>query len=148
MVKKTPNYNEKLKAIKSYFKISDQACKYMYHRRRRGYPWKKDNTPGYIPWNIQIQNAIIKADNLTLFDWELLKFDNDIQILSEHGINVDDQLKTVQIGTLTINNDIKEEDDDGWTVVTTKKSHSIKKHLLRSMGFLPQTKNKVYTIKD
>jgi hypothetical protein len=141
MVKKTPNYNEKLKVLKSYFKISDQAVKYMYHRRRHGYPWKNNNDPGYIVWTMQIQNALIKADNIALFEWDSLKFDNDIQTLSEHGIIIDDQLKTVQVGKQPLNADIKEEDnDEGWTVVTSTRSHAIKKQLIRSMGFLPQTK--------
>jgi hypothetical protein len=141
MVKKIPNYNEKLKVLKSYFKISDQAVKYMYHRRHRGYPWKNNNDPGYIVWTMQIQNALIKADNLVLFEWDTLKFDNDIQTLYEHGIIVDDQLKTVQVGKQSLNADIKEEDnDEGWTVVTATKSRAIKKQLIRFMGFLPQTK--------
>jgi hypothetical protein len=140
MAKKTPNYSEKLKVLKSYFKISDQAVKYMYHRRRHGYPWKNNNDPGYIVWTMQIQNALIKADNLTLFEWDTLKFDNDIQTLSEHGIIVGDQLKTVQVGKQPLINDTKEDNYDGWTVVTRTKSHVIKKKLLRFMGFLPQTK--------
>jgi hypothetical protein len=140
MVKKTPNYNEKLTVLKSYFKISDQAVKYMYHRRHHGYPWKNNNDPGYIVWTMQIQNALIKADNLALFEWETLKFDNDIQTLSEHGIIVDDQLKTTQVGKQPLNNGIKEDNDEGWTVVTTPKSHAIKKKLIRSMGFLPYIK--------
>ena len=139
-MKKSPNYNEKIKVIKSYFKISEQAAKYMFHRRRRGYPWKKDNDVGYFMWSIQLQNALVKADTIALFNWEILKFDNDVHTLSEHGIVLDEQPNTIQVNVNAINTDIKEDDDEGWTVVTTKKSHVIKKQLLRNMGFLPQIK--------
>lgn len=140
-MKKSPNYNDKIKAIKSYFNISEQSAKYLYHRRRRGYPWKKASEVGYIAWNIQLQNALVKADTIALFNWENLKFDNDVQILSEHGIIIEEQPKNIQVNDKTNATDIKEEDsDEGWTVVTTKKSHVIKKHLLKNMGFLPQTK--------
>lgn len=145
-MKKTPNYNDKIRTISSYFGISNDASKYMFHRRRRGFPWKKDDEVGYLKWSIQLQNAFIKADNIDVFDWSALKFNNDIQILMENGIIVEDQPKTIQANRRKLDTDIKEEYDDddndggGWTVVTKNKTHLQQKYLLKNMGFLPKNK--------
>lgn len=142
--RKNPNYNDKIKAISSYFNVSENAAKYMFHRRRRGYPWKKEGDSNYLKWSIPIQNAFVKADNLGLLNWGYLKFSDDLNVLLENGIDIEEQSNTIYINKNTNETDnkyIKEEDKDGgWTVVTNKKSEFIKKHLLRSMGFLPQNK--------
>jgi hypothetical protein len=143
MDKKTPNYNDKLKAISSYFGVSEGAAKYIFHRRRKGFPWKKDADTNYFEWSIQLQNAFIKADNITLFDWRNLNFNNDIQILAENNIIVNEQPNTIQFNKRKIDKDLNEEDDDaggGWTIVTKNKTLLIQKHLLKDMGFLPRYK--------
>ena len=144
MDKKTPNYNYKIKTIKSYFGISEGAAKYIFHRRRKGFPWKKDTDTNYFEWSIQLQNAFIKADNIPAFNWGNLKFDNDIQILAKNNIIVYDQPKTIQYNTQKNDKELKEEDDDdggGWTVVTKNQTLLAQKHLLKNMGFLPRYKN-------
>ena len=143
------NYNDKIKNISSYFGISVEAAKYMYHRRRRGFPWKNENDGNFLKWNIQLQNALIKADNLAVFDWTSLKFNNDVNTLKENGIIVDEQPKTIYRNKSNdnqeSNKDIDEEEDDGggWTVVTKKENNSIQKQILRNLGFLTKKKNKL-----
>lgn len=147
MDKKTPNYNDKIKAISSYFGVSEGASKYIFHRRRRGFPWKKDTDTNYLEWSIQLQNAFINADNITAFDWSNLNFKNDIQILAENNIIVNDQPKTIQFNKRKTDKDLNEEDDGGgWTVVTKNKTLLIQKHLLKDMWLLPLYK-KQYTPK-
>lgn len=141
MQRKTANYNDKIKTIISYFGISENAAKYMFHRRRRGFPWKTEDDIKHLKWTIQLQNALIKADTLPNFDWVNLKFANDIQLLMESGINVDDQPNVVNIKKV-----INEEDNNGWTVVTKKKSNLIQKHILKNIGLLPK-KKKIFLYK-
>lgn len=144
MDKKIPNYGTKIKTISSYFGVSESAAKYMFHRRKRGAPWKQDGDVGYIKWSMQIQNAFIKADKNASIIWENLNFDDDINTLEEHGIIIDEQPNTVCINnTPNVNNaDINETDDseEGWTVVSSRKTHLHQKHILKGMKFLPQNK--------
>jgi hypothetical protein len=144
MMKKTNNYNynDKIRTIESYFGISNNASKYMFHRRRRGIPWKTDDDASYLKWTIQLQNALIKADNILEFDWVNLRFNTDIQTLLENGIVVNNQSCEVQANKQTPCSYNSNGDDDGggWTVVTKNKTRLIQKHLLKQMGFLPKTK--------
>lgn len=159
MEKSKFTYKEKINAISSYFGISEDASRYIYHRRRRGFPFKRNDDPNFLKWDMQLQNAFIKADQIATLNWNDLKFDDDLKVLLEHGIDIDTQPKTPVINkinqtTSTISNksnkmndkDIKEEDDDnfGWTVVTNKKGHIVKKYMLRKMGLLPHTKPTSY----
>lgn len=148
---KKVTYQSKIKTITSYFGISDNAAKYIYHRRRRGFPWKKNDESSYIAWSMQLQNALIQADNLDTFDWGSLKFGEECRILLEHDIDIETQPKSAQTNKIhQVNNKIKEtgdgleeniDDNSGWTVVTSKKGDLIKKHLIRSMGLLPAKKS-------
>lgn len=140
MQRKTPNYNDKIKTIMSYFGVSEDAAKYIFHRRRRGFPWKNDGDVNYLKWTIQLQNALIKADELAIFDWGNLKFNQESKILMENGINIEDQPKTIQVNLNSDKlQDIKE-DDEGWALVTNKKAQLVQNHLLKTMGLLPQNK--------
>jgi hypothetical protein len=136
------NYNDKIKTISSYFCVSINAAKYMYHRRRRDIPWKKDCDVGYLKWTVQLQNAFIKADNLAVFEWANLKFNTDVHVLMENGIIVNEQPHTIQVNSVQeLDKDISEEDEKdggGWTVVTKNKTYVIQKQLLKNMGFLPK----------
>ena len=156
------SYKDKINAISSYFGVSEDASKYMYHRRRRGYPYKKDTDLAFLKWTTKLQNAFIKADQIATFDWDNLKFDEDLKMLYMNGIDVETQANKVQVNKISqtvqpttrqSNVDEKsvydESDDDGggWTVVTTNKGQLVKRHMLRKMGFLPHPKP-VYTRDD
>ena len=151
------SYSDKINAICSYFGVSETAAKYMFHRRRRGYPFKKESDQSFRPWTIQLQNALISADKDSVIEWEKLKFDNDVKTLFINGIDVDIQPTVIRINKVSQttkqssrlkNNDgkfINEDTDDGgeWTVVSTNKGQLAKKHMLRTMGFLPMS-NVIY----
>jgi len=155
------SYKDKINAISSYFGVSEDASKYMYHRRRRGYPYKKETDPAFLKWTTKLQNAFIKADQIATFDWDNLKFDEDIKMLFMNGIDVEKQANKVQVNKISqtvqpttrqLNFDeksVNDESDDGggWTLVTTNKGQLVKRHMLRKMGFLPHSKP-VYTRDD
>jgi hypothetical protein len=152
------SYKDKINAISSYFGVSEDASKYMYHRRRRGYPYKKDTDLAFLKWTTKLQNAFIKADQIATFDWNNLKFDEDLTMLcidvetQANKVQVNKISQTVQPTTRQSNVDeksVNDESDDGggWTVVTTNKGQLVKRHMLRKMGFLPHP-NPVYTRDD
>jgi hypothetical protein len=126
-------YNEKINTIHNYFGVSMNASKYMLSRRRNGFPWKKFNDEKYVKWDIQIQNAFVEADTIKNFNWNNMRFDNDIQILLDNGIKIENQSKTVNKNHKPA---IKKVDDD-WTVVTTDKKKINEKHILKFIGLLP-----------
>jgi hypothetical protein len=158
------NYTGKIELLMIYFGISEQASKYLFHRRRRGYPYKKEGDHNYIQWNTQIQNSFIKLDK-TDIDWSKIKFNDDINVLMKHGIVVDNQPKVVVINEtkqmrnanlnrrglplnmekiynrdINIINDNDDDNDDEWTVVVSNRNKRDDKRILRKMGFLPQSK--------
>ena len=156
-------YKNKITAISSYFGVSDQAAKYMYHRRQRGLPYKNETDDLYIEWNIKIQNALVKADKISNFNWDGLEFSDDINVLSNNNIIVNSQSTTVYINKIsqlncnekntqmeynennqTGQNDGTHQNDetDGWTVVTTNKGQMVRRQILKKLGFLPNTKFK------
>lgn len=150
------SYKDRINAICSYFGVSEPAAKYMYHRRRRCYPYKKETDHSFIPWTIKLQNAIISADRIATIDWENLKFDDDVKTLIKHGIDVETQPNKIQVNKISqttklptrratidgkgVEEETDNEFDDGgeWTVVSTNKGQLIKRHMLRTMGFLPK----------
>ena len=147
------NYKDNIQTISSYFGISEAAAKYIFHRRRRGFPYKKEGSSNYLEWSMQLQNALIKADQIAVFDWNALKFDDELKTLMQNGIYVDSQPKTAQVNKIKqtqnlrllqkCNNgrEIQEDDNtDGWTVVTSNKTQLVKRHVLRKLGLLPHTK--------
>ena len=90
-------YKNKITAISSYFVVSEQAAKYMYYRRQRGLPYKTETDDLYIEWNIKIQNALVKADKISGFNWDGLEFSDDINVLSNNNIIVNNQSNIVYI---------------------------------------------------
>ena len=41
-----------------------------------------------IEWNIKIQNALVKADKISGFNWDDLEFSDDINVLNNNNIIV------------------------------------------------------------
>jgi hypothetical protein len=148
------SYKDKINAISSYFGISHTAAKYMYNRRRKGYPYKKESDSSFMKWSVKLQNAFIKADQIKTFTWDDLSFDDDIKQLRINGIDVDEQSYKIHVnkisqttkrsskqsnidGKSVLSADDDDADGGGWIVVTTNKGHLPKRHILRKMGFLP-----------
>jgi hypothetical protein len=133
-------YSDKLRTISSYFGVSMPAAKYLFHRRRCGMPYKGYNMPNFLPWSFQLQNALVKADVVPEWDWGSLEFDTDITTLSDYGLNVVDQSKTIyrapSASVMQTSNDATE-----WTVVERSPKKTAK-YRLRRMGFLPRGKPK------
>jgi hypothetical protein len=141
MLRKSPSYNEKINAICVYFNISKDTARYIYHRRRRGFPCKRIDDPKFLRWSIPIQNAFVKSDVLNTIYWNDVSFDNDLKILNDAGIVVDETNTDVYINEINYKQIEVENKDDGWTIVTSKKTHSGQKQLLQTMGFLPNFKS-------
>jgi hypothetical protein len=163
-------YKNKITAISSYFGVSEQAAKYMYHRRQRGLPYKTETDDLYIEWNIKIQNALVKADKISGFNWDGLEFSDDINVLSNNNIIVNNQSNIVYINKNNeknneLNNEINNEkntqiecdennqsenndgtrqtdETDGWTTVITDKGQMVRRKILKKLGFLPNAKFK------
>jgi len=149
------NYKNKIQVLVLYFGISEDAAKYMFHRRRRGYPFKKEDDKNYLAWTTKLQNAIIDADKNTDIDWNDIKFGEDVKVL-DTLVGIDNKSKTVTLDKVKqtncnltrkgrpssvekiYNKDLTEGDDDGWTVVTNGRNKVNDKNLLRKMGFLPR----------
>ena len=139
-----------------HFGISESAAKYIFHRRRRGYPFKKEGDENYLPWSIQLQNAFIEADKRDI-KWNKMKFGDDIQALTDNKIDVNTQPKVVVFNRARQNTDtnltrkgkpstvdrlydkeLTTNDNDEWTVITNSRNNTDDKQLLRRMGFIPK----------
>jgi hypothetical protein len=132
------SYDSKINAISNYFGVSDSAAKYMYHLRRKSFPYKKSYQQDFLQWTLPLQNALVRADTYASFDWETLQFGEEFNTLMKHGIEFVDSNKVVR-------NDIQSnENNDGWTLVAKKDKLLIEKHILRNCGLLhnPNAKNK------
>lgn len=143
-INKKPRYSQKINSLCSYFNVSKNTAIYMYHRRRRGFPYKKKDDPKYLEWSIQLQNALVKADRIETIRWNEINFDDDISILEENKLFIIEQSKNIYINEVCEKNikdeEIKDPGDDGWTLVTKKKAYQHQNYLLKILGFLPQNK--------
>ena len=137
-------YKTKIHAICSYFDISQHAAKYIYHRRRRGEPFKNPESVGYIEWTVELQNALVKADELLDFKWRDLVFGDEEKLLSEHKIAIEEQSDAVykKNEEMAHVDDSVDVDDDDWAVVINKPSETdiYVKHVIRQLHLLPATK--------
>lgn len=123
-------YKKKLQTICSYFEISYQSAKYIYHRRRRGMPFNKLDSENYIGWSAQLQNALIKADAIDKFNWKSLAFGYEETVLKSHNIIVSEQSDSYTKQSDSFN----EDSDDEWAVVTKQTNLSdilVQLHLLK-----------------
>jgi hypothetical protein len=136
-------YKNKISAISSFFNVSNTAAKYMYHRRRKGFPYKKNDNLNFLPWTMQLQNALVKADTVTKWDWSNLSFHSDCETLKDHCIDIN--LQPITLYKNKFNPFINQSHTDEWTLVTSSKKKISHKLLLRQMGFL--TKNNHMYIK-
>jgi len=127
-------YEERLCIVMSFFGISKPAASFLYHRKRRGYPFKKKDDPKFLEWSLQLQNALVKADECIGWDWEELRFGNEDKMLAQHDIFIDKQSdKDI------FKNETPENDGDGWTVVKNdKKIKQRQNKALQIMGFIPR----------
>ena len=127
-------YDERIAAIMKFFSISRPAAGFIYHRKRRGYPFKNPTDEKFLEWNLKLQTALVKADECIGWDWEEIHFGKEEQALSQHGIHIDQQSDSD-----THKNESKssETPDDGWTVVKSEKREKYRyTKTLQLMGFI------------
>jgi len=133
--------NKILLAIKKYFNISEECSIYIYYRFLRSL--KNKNNKKYLPWSIEFQNALIKADKTLGINWITLDFTNELNTLEQHGIDIDDQDNNVFRWVDTsdykdTNTDHKDTDvsDEShqWKTVTYKKIRSNDKQIVKKFG--------------
>jgi hypothetical protein len=139
------SYYSKISTISTYFGVSDSAAKYMYHLRRKGFPFRKPDKQDYLNWTIPLQNALVLADTYEHFDWSILQFGDEIDALMRHGIEVnyrDQRIFRNEISQDTAAKTNVNVDDVGWTVVVFKYNALAEKHIVRNCGLLPiRTRN-------
>ena len=127
-------YEERLSIIMSFLGISKSAATFIYHRKRRGYPFKKKGDSKYLEWTLQLQNALVKADECIGWDWDEIRFGDEAKTLSKYDIILNEQSSKE-----TFKNEKPEDDNDGWTVVkNTKKIKHRQMRSLQIMRFLPR----------
>jgi hypothetical protein len=140
------SYNSKIDSISTYFGVSGLAAKYMYHLRRKGFPYKKPDQQDFLPWTLSLQNALVRADTHESFDWETIQFGEELNTLMRHGIEVVEhdhrvlrnEVTQANASKITNKTDVDIDDDGGgWTVVVPKNKFLAEKHILRSCGLLP-----------
>lgn len=124
-------YKTKIQAICEYFNVSSDAAKYIYHRRRRGKPFKTETDPNYLEWSNQLHNACICADKLEQFCWDDLIFGQEAELFNTHQISIETQDREIKCST---DKTLDTADDDGWTVVNNKpKSNKKTKNVIEQL---------------
>ncbi len=79
------SYNTKIKAISAYFDVSYGCAIYMYHRRKRGSPWKKKDDPKYLEFTKSLQDKLVILDKIGSVSFTSLKFSDEGKILLNLG---------------------------------------------------------------
>jgi len=125
-------YADRINAIEQYFGVSNICAIYLYHRRRRGIPWKNRGDPKYLEWNMQLQNAIISLDTIIGFDWPSLEFGLEEIAFLKNNININ----SMPTKPVIIDADANSSDIDGFTKVMYSKKDIAKE--LNKMGLLPK----------
>jgi hypothetical protein len=142
------SYYSKIGTISTYFGVSDSAAKYIYHLRRKGYPYRSHDQQDYLPWTMPLQNALVIADTYKSFNWNNLQFGNELNTLMKHGIEVNERELRIHRNVIAQDNALKitsktdvnvdyEDEEGGWTVVASKYQVIAEKHILRNCGLLP-----------
>jgi hypothetical protein len=128
------SYEERLALITDFFGISHAAAKFLYHRKRQGFPCKKRGDPKFLAWSLSLQNALVKADECVDWEWDDLKFGSEEKALTQSDISLEDQSDTV-----VFKHEKKETSYDGWTMVKdSKKIKQQQTKALQIMGFIPK----------
>jgi hypothetical protein len=128
-------YNKSLKAIEEYFGVSRICAGYLFHRAFRS----RRRDEKHLEWNIQLQNAVVKADKCLGLEWDKVEFAKEQDEFSKHGIIIDEMDNSVFRW-------VSEEDDDDykspeeqsseWTVVSRKRKKTSNRKKIRNIGLL------------
>ena len=113
------HYMKSIREMQEYFGISKVCAQYMFHRALRA----KRTDEKHMPYTLQLQNALVKADKCLGINWERVFFGQEEDNLMSHGIKIQDQDDQVVFrwGWVEVNQESQQEDDPEWTVVGKKK---------------------------
>lgn len=113
------HYMKSIREMQEYFGISKVCAQYMFHRALRA----KRTDEKHMPYTLQLQNALVKADKCLGINWERVFFGQEEDNLMSHGIKIQDQDDQVVFrwGWVEVNQESQQEDDPEWTVVRKKK---------------------------
>lgn len=125
-------YNERISIIMEYFNISTDAAKFIYHRKRRSYPFTKRDDDKFLYWDRRLQNALIKADKCIGWDWKKIQFGEEEKLLKQYNIFIEKQSKS-----FIFKNEPSKINDLDWTKVENKRKNKTRKNkTLRIMGLV------------
>ena len=124
-------YDERIIALTKFFGISHACAGFLYHRRRRGKPFKDAADPKYLGWSFRLQNALVKADACIGWDWSRVHFGTEDAELAKYDIHVDQQTDVVYRNIAP-----ESEDADGWSVVKRDKQEKSRyARIVQTIGF-------------
>ncbi len=134
------HYKNSISELQIYFGISQICAQYIFHRALRS----RRSDDKHLPWNVQMQNALVKADKCLGINWDKVYFGYEEQNLLAHGINVNDMDSTVFRWTADPqNNDASDNTDElqnneknesEWITVSRKKKKKEKALLAAKVG--------------
>lgn len=142
------NYKEKIRLISTYFNIPRSGAIYLYHRRKRSFPFKKKGSPNFLDWNLSIQNGLVKimGDNPDI-DWVSSDFNDENKLFTKFNIDINAKVYSVYKNKPTKVFDTIDVDekmhDEGWTMVVSKNKNASNKFALRKLGLLPQSRENI-----
>jgi hypothetical protein len=109
--------NEVISLTEKYFNISGDAAKYLCYRAVRSTFSRQHKK--YMPYTLQMQNALVLLDRCFGVVWERIIFGQERDYLLSHGIILEDVKDNV---VLKVGDTCTQENKDlEWTVVTHKK---------------------------
>lgn len=124
------HYKQAIDELQNYFGISYVCSQYLYHRAIRSR--RVDNK--YLPWTIQLQNALVKADKCLGINWDRVFFGSEEQNLLVHGINIKDMPNNVFRWNTEILLKQQESQNSEWITVSNKRKKKEKGLLASKVG--------------
>lgn len=125
------HYVKSIREMQEYFGISKVCAQYMFHRALRA----RKTDEKHMPYTLQLQNALVKADKCLGINWERVFFGQEDDNLMTHGIKIQDQDDKLVFRWVEVNQESHQEvDDPGWTVVGKKKKKKEKTLLAAKIG--------------
>ena len=123
--------DQMLQSIMNFYNVSEECADYLYTRASRS----KRKGLKYMPWNIQLQNAIVKADKCLGLEWDKLQFGQEAETLKYRGIIVNEM--PIIIFKWNKNCTLNEEELNEWTTVINKKNKKKNRNnIIESCGLI------------
>jgi hypothetical protein len=113
------HYVKSIHEMQEYFGISKVCAQYLFHRALQA----RKTYEKHLPYTLQLQNALVKADKCLGINWECVFFGQEEVNLMTHGIKIHDQDNKIVFRWVEDSHieSLKVEQEPGWTVVGKKK---------------------------